>query len=258
MTTTLRHPPLVEAILELRWQLKPNQVGLLADPNYSLIVGKIHERIGKKYPEHVALPSLNIPPEMAPYVVQHQFRTTKDGWPLCQIGSGILTYNDIHNDSHAYLWDSFHDNARELLSAFFESYSAFGALEIEGIYLRYINALEEDFSRAGILKIINEVLSVKIEIPPQIFEKTSTKDNPFFADFRVSYPHENPLGVMEIRVTRGTKNQKEVLFVELGLRTGVSDIPQTINNVNTWIDQAHSLTDCLFNILFNSVMERFQ
>lgn len=159
MTTNLRRPPLVEAILELRWQLKPNQVGLLADPNYPLIVGKIHERIGKKYPEHVALPSSNVPPEMAPYIVQHQFRTTKDGWPLCQVGSGIITYNDIHNDSHPYLWDSFHKGALELMNAFFDSYSGFGTVGIGGIHLRYINALEEDFSRTSILTIIDEVLS---------------------------------------------------------------------------------------------------
>ena len=258
MTITLRHPPLVEAILELRWQLKPNQVGLLADPNYSLIVGKVHERIRKKYPEHIALPSSNVPSEMAPYVVQHQFRTTKDGWPLCQIGSGILTYNDIHNDSHTYLWGSFHEGAHELMKAFFESYSGFGSVEIGSIYLRYINALEEDFARTGILNIIDEVLSIKIEIPPKVFEKTSTRDSPFFADFRVSYPHENPKGVMEIRVARGTNGQKDLLFVELGLRTNDSDIPQTIGEVDTWIKQAHGLTDCLFKILFSSVMERFQ
>ena len=258
MKTDLTHPPLVEAILEVRWQLKPNQVGLLADPNYSLVVGKIHERISKKYPDHISLPSSNVPPEMAPYVVQHQFRSSKDGWPLCQIGSGILTYNDIHNDSHAYRWDSFYDNSRDLIKALFESYSSFGPFEIAGIYLRYINALEEDFARAGILKIISEVLAINIEIPPQIFEKTSTKDNPFFTDFRVSYPHENPPGVMEIRVARGNNNQKDVLLVELGLRTGDSGIPQTAGEVDNWINQAHGLTDCLFRILFNSVMEKFQ
>ena len=89
--------PLVEAIFELRWKLlqpdpqRPPEV----DKNYKLAVGALFAKLHDDYPDHEPLPSSALPDEISAYVVQHRFKTRGSGWPLVQVGQGIMTVNDV-------------------------------------------------------------------------------------------------------------------------------------------------------------------
>ncbi|MCX6750116.1 MAG: hypothetical protein NTZ83_01545 [Candidatus Pacearchaeota archaeon] len=49
----LKNKPLVEAIFELRWQLKEIQPGVKVDPNYKMLIGRVYERLKEEYPDRV-------------------------------------------------------------------------------------------------------------------------------------------------------------------------------------------------------------
>jgi len=99
----LSKKPLVEAIFELRWKLQEPTPGIKIDPNYKLLVGGIYDKIRQSYPFYEQLPTSALPDEIAAYVVQHRFRKATDGWPLVQIGPGVITVND----TEGYTWDDF-------------------------------------------------------------------------------------------------------------------------------------------------------
>src|SRR5437870_557567 len=98
----LRHKPLAEAIFELRWALGTgSSTGFEHDPGFRIFLGRYYDRVHQQYPFVVDLPTAQVPEDMTAHVVRHQFRARQNGWPLTQIGPGILTVN--HNEE--YTWD---------------------------------------------------------------------------------------------------------------------------------------------------------
>ena len=93
----LTHPPLIEAILEVRWQLQQQAPGVAVDPKYKLLVGRLYDRLSRDYPFYEPLPTASMPDEMLGYVVQHRFRTADGAWPLVQVGPGLVTLNDTRD-----------------------------------------------------------------------------------------------------------------------------------------------------------------
>ena len=258
MLEKLTNPPLIEAILEIKWELRPNSAGDLVDSYYSLLIGKIHERIFQKFPEYFPLPLSDFPVEMIPYCVQYQYRSPDGKWPLCQLGPGILTYNDGESEDHTYSWETLKTNSDLLLNAFFESYPSKNDLKIKGVHLHYMNGLDVHFEQQSIFNIINDALSVSVAFPPTMFERTPTVDKPFFVDIKTSFPHENPQGIVNIGIKRGNRNGKDMLFVDLGLQTNDADVPQGITSIKAWIENAHQSSHDLFSALFAKIMEQFK
>src|SRR5438034_9047205 len=91
----LKNKPLVEALVEIRWQLEPGSAtGLSRDPHYKFLLGKLFETVKARFPHHEELPAASVPEEMTSHVVHHRFRKTPSGWPLIQVGPGIFSVNE--------------------------------------------------------------------------------------------------------------------------------------------------------------------
>ena len=106
----LKHAPLVEALLELRWELQQDGESLPArDPAYPLIVGLLYGQVKEGYPCIEALPQSRLPAEVIPFLPTHRFRIGASEWPLVQIGPGIATLNF----TASYRWQRFQAAAEE-------------------------------------------------------------------------------------------------------------------------------------------------
>ena len=87
----LKNKPLIEAILEVRWNLEPGPApGTGRDPHYKFLLGKLFETVKTRFPHHEELPAASIPEELTPYAVHHRFRESANGWPLIQVAQGFL------------------------------------------------------------------------------------------------------------------------------------------------------------------------
>src|SRR5688572_5700647 len=95
--------PLVEAILEIRWAIQPQADGEGIDPGFSIFLGRFYDKVSSEFPESENLPAAMMPEQITPYLVRNRFRKTKGGWPLVQVGPGILSAND----TEAYDWSTF-------------------------------------------------------------------------------------------------------------------------------------------------------
>ena len=91
----LKNPPIVEALVEIRWELTEKALAGYFDPHYQFLLGTFREHIKEKYPFHEALPASEMPDEITGGVVKHRFRIAKDAWPLVQIGPVGLTNSNL-------------------------------------------------------------------------------------------------------------------------------------------------------------------
>lgn len=239
----LKNKPLLEAIFEIRWELKEISKGLKIDPHYKILIGSIYDKVKNEYPYHEQLPTSTIPEEIAGYIIQHRFRKDKDSWPLIQIGPGIITLND----TKGYVWEDFGERIHFLLQSLFESYTELGnSLVFNFIGLRYIDAVNFDFEKNDVFSFLKNNLKLKFEIDKELFNETSIKPLPSDFDFKISFPIQKPDGSLHLRFTNGKNKEIDSIIWETQVRSINEEIPKNRDFIVKWIESAHDLTDLWF------------
>lgn len=249
----LKNKPLIEAIFELRWELQEPQPRVRIDPHYKILIGRIYERVMKEYPFHEQLPTATMPDVIAGYVVQHRFRKDKDKWPLIQLGPGIITLND----TDSYIWEDFETRISYVLNNLFEAYpDAQNNLKVNELLLRYIDAIEFDYSKEDIFDFLEEKMKIKAKIYEEIFKDSGVSKLPLDFDLRFSFPSTKPKGAVYLRFVRGEKRGKEALIWETMVHSMDDDTPKIKEGITTWVKEAHNLTDDWFFKIIEGELER--
>jgi uncharacterized protein (TIGR04255 family) len=252
----LENKPLVEAIFELRWKLQEPTPGVKIDPHYKILIGRAYDRVQDKYPFHEQLPTATMPDEIAGYVVQHRFRKAEDEWPLIQIGPGIITLND----TEGYIWGTFREGVSQVLETLFEAYpEAEKNLKIQGLLLRYIDAIDFDYENDDIFTFLKDKMKMNLELHEQLFDGTGVSKKPRGFDLRLSFPSTNPEGAIHLRFARGKRKDENALIWETQVQSIGDATPTSKDEINTWIDSAHKLTDdWFFKIIEGELKGRFE
>lgn len=239
----LENKPLVEAIFELKWNLQESESGTRTDPHYKLLVGRIYEKIKDEYPFHEQLPTATMPDELVGHVIQHRFRKNENEWPLIQIGPGIITLND----TKGYTWDNFKEKSICMLNTLFETYpDAEINLNVNGLSLRYIDAITFDFKNDNILVFLKEQLKTEIHLYQKLFEDTEVSNLPLGFDMKFSFSSAKPKGNIYLRFVRGKKEELDALMLETIVQSAAEDPPKDTDGIVAWITDAHDLTDDWF------------
>jgi len=246
---------LVEAIFELRWKLpQPDlQKPPLVDGNYKLAVGALFTRLHDNYPEHEQLPSSALPDQISAYVVQHRFKTVGAGWPLVQIGQGILTVNDIQG----YKWETFQPRVTNAVEVLLDTYASMaGDLQVSTLALRYINAIDFDFQKRNVLSYLKENMGFGVELAANL--KTSLDgENPNAMDlslqFQAAVPEDSNV---TMRFFRGQKtNGPSGLMWETSVQARPGTVQSDISGITSWAERAHKLARSLFDALTANVQK---
>ncbi len=207
----LKNKPFVEAIFELRWELQEPTAGMMIDPHYKILIGRVYDRVKDRYPFHEPLPTTTMPDEIAGYVVQHRFRKDKDKWPLIQVGPGIITLNDPEE----YIWEDFEKKICELLNVLYDAYpDSDSNLKVNGLLVRYIDAVDFDYEKENIFNFLKEMLKVNIQVYEKLFDETGVGNLPLGFDLRFSYPSAKPKGAVHLRFIRGKRKDVDALIWE--------------------------------------------
>jgi len=251
----LKNKPLMEAIFELRWELQEPVQGMKIDPHYKILIGRIYDR-EREYPFHEQLPTANMPDEIAGYVVQHRFRKDKDKWPLIQIGPGIITLND----TEGYIWKDFEKRINHLLGSLFEAYQdAESNLKVNGLLLRYIDAIDYNYEKENIFNFLKEKLKVNIQMYDELFKETGVSNLPLGFDLRFSFPSVKPKGAIHLRFVRGKRKDIDALVWETQVQSIGDDVPKMKDQITTWVVNAHELTgDWFFKMIEGELLRRFE
>ena len=252
----LKHPPLVEAILEAKWQLKEGgPQGLLHDPSYSLLVGRLHARIEKVYPCHELLPAAIIPDELTPYQVKHRFRVAENRWPLVQVGPGVVTFNETQNyDTYA----AFHPKAVALIRDLYEAYPEPGGPRINALLLRYIDAVQYDYHQDSVWDFLREKMHVPVALPERFFCGVEVENQPSRFVWESSFSCAVPKGTATLRFATGNRQGGPAIIWEQMLRTDGEDMVQMPDEFPSWLDSAHAVTeDWFLKIIEGDLMQEF-
>ena len=264
----LNNKPLVEAIFEIRWRLEAeSEVNIIdkdgmkhptrVDPHYKLLIGQLYDKIKNDYPFHQELPASKMPDEISAYVIQHRFRKAENLWPLIQIGPGILTVNDTVD----YVWGDFLVKIENVLKILYEIYPKSDEnLMINGLMLRYIDAVDFDFDKDYVFDFLKNQLKTEINLHPELFKDTNVKRKPMKFDLKFDFKSENPKGLIFLRFSKGYNkdlNQYAILW-ETVVKSDQDDIPNDLNSIMKWINNAHDLADdWFFKLIEGELEERF-
>ena len=254
----LTHKPLVEAVFELRWDLQDVGQGVRIDPHNKILPGVLFEKLKGDYPAYEILPAANMPDELSRYIVQHRFRRDQKQWPLIQIGQGIFTFNETDN----YEWGDFNSRVIKAISILFENYPEPSKFNINGLILRYIDAVDIDFKKENILDFLRKELKLNFEINESIFNGTGVVNVPSSIDMRVAFPVTKPAGEIKLRFAKGKKltgEKGDALIWEMVLNSVKTDTPKNVEGIKQWINEAHCLIEkWFFRMIEGNLEARFR
>ncbi|MBW4668789.1 MAG: TIGR04255 family protein [Cyanomargarita calcarea GSE-NOS-MK-12-04C] len=254
----LKNKPLVEAIFEIRWQVE-QQNQLTIDSNTQFIFGRLFNSISSEYPTYEQLPSSVIPDNMAEGLVKHRFRS-KEGWPLVQLGTGILTLNDTEN----YSWVDFKNRIVYAVNQLYKVHPNQQEFRPIQLILRYVDAVDLQ-SEEDIYKFLEEKMKINLSLNPLLFQKTLVEESPIQFDLQFAFKSTKPNGAVNFRLFKGQKinNQNneltEALIWETTIQSPQSDIPKIPLYLDTWLEDAHSIAhDWFFTLIEGDLQRRFE
>ena len=263
-TEKLKNPPLVEAIFEMKWTARTSKpaepvdvtgqvVPSLSAPDdsYEILLGQLFSRLEKSYPFTERLQTVPLP---VPFAPQHRFRKKEGGWPLVQVGPGILTLNDTKN----YKWSDFSKRIKQVLDAFYELHPHKSEILVESLVLRYIDAEPFDYEAQNVLPFLQKNLKVRFGLPGNLFDPSEIHNRPEGLSLTVGYRAERPKGVFQLRIATGTVNEKKSVFWETIVVGQGKDAPQLPTGPAEWVADAHALVHgCFFGLISGELQKRY-
>jgi uncharacterized protein (TIGR04255 family) len=251
----LPNKPLVEALVEIRWELDSPVSNVHLDPHYKILVGRLYDRVKDEYPIYEQLPTATLPDEFAGYLVQHRFRSAPNDWPLVQVGPGILSVNDTAK----YVWEDFRFRAVSAVNWLFEAHPDPASLKINSLLLRYIDARPFDYAHEDVLAFLQEKMRVTVSLPASLFENSSI--DPIAQQFtaQTMFACSEPPGTVTIGFATGQTNERPSLAWETLVRSTDTQVPQMPEGFEAWIDAAHIIThDWFFKLIKGDLLEEFR
>jgi uncharacterized protein (TIGR04255 family) len=251
----LKNKPLVEAILEVRWNISndPVKFPLGFDPNNTLLLGRFSERAEKDYPVRELLPNSQVPDIMVPFMVQHRFRKSPNGWPLVQIGPGIMTVNE----TAGYTWATFKPLCENAVKYLFEAYPDKNSFKAQDVVLRYIDAVDVDFEKENIFSFLEKKMKTTISLPENLFAGTDIEANPRGFNWQVSFFYKK-VGNITVQFGMGVSNNKPSLIWETLVQSTPNILLAVPSDFSVWLENAHNVThDLFFKLIDGELKERF-
>ena len=249
----LKNKPLVEAILETKWKPVAGGPNAPIDPQYRVFMGRFYDRVSQAYPAYEALQTAAIPEEMSFQMPQYRFRTKENEWPLIQLGPGVLTLNE----TNAYEWNDFEKRANWTLERLFESYP--GKLELQSLLLRYINAVEIDYSKEAVTSFLREKMKIGVTYPESLFQCGKVDQIPAGFVLQTSFLANEPKGIVQIKFSKGKVNERPVLLWDTSVMSRGNDLPELPAEFPEWVSSAHLIAeDWFFKLIDGELLQRFQ
>lgn len=255
----LKTSPLVEAWLEVRWTIKADSSsGFPGDP-YPYALGSFYNSVKDVFGFSEELPASKVPMGMLPNVVQHRFRTMKDGWPLIQLGPGVATINF----SSPYSWVDSKERILYFRNKLLEAYSAV-KLEPNFIFLRYRNVYQYEYSTKGSLEFLKKI-NLHIQLPKNIPGIAGVDPNPLQNNLLLEFRLNEPKGVGQIQIANGfftpePGSNLEAMLWELAAGAINEDVPDFYNeeSFGRWLDDIHAvLHDWFLGMIDGELLKEF-
>ncbi|MBU0489462.1 MAG: TIGR04255 family protein [Bacteroidetes bacterium] len=230
--------PLLEVILEVKWQVEsPDDL-----KKCQYLHGDLYAKFRQRYPYREMLVSPEIPMDAYRYVPAHRFRVKENGYPLVQVGPGILTVNT--NDDE-YIWENYERWCVEAFQSLSELYK-FAKSENITLALKYFDFFPFDFKKNDVNKYLADFFHIKVN---QTFLKGA--GNP--SSINLGFFYDTEFGNFSLRIFGGknTNGQMGLVF-----DTNISltrKVPATAE-FSKWLNDAHDYVSESFKAMTKGKM----
>jgi len=261
----LESKPLLEAWLEIRWQLEQGDDSphFMRDPGFPFALGVFYNSIKGQFGYRKDLEASRAPQDMLPYIVRHRFSRGQGEWPLLQLGPGVATVN--FTDS--YTWDQFRETALYLREELLDAYGK-TELKSQEIALRYRNGVPFEYSSNDLLGFLKQNLNTSITLPSHIPGPVSSAPWPTSANIILTFDLLQPRGMGTLQFPTGIRRQKdpetsreiteEMLMWQLSVTSRDNDAPalDDEDEFTHWLTSAHAVIHEWFFSLIDGTLFR--
>ena len=157
--------PLLEVIFEIKWDITNNNDIV----KFQYLHGDLYSILKNDYPKRENLVPAEIPVDIMKNNVMYRFRK-ETGYPLIQIGPGILTLNTIDS---LYYWNDYRNEIIKVTNSLSEVFPEINQTNLF-LTLTYLDFFEINIETENIIEFVNNNLNLNIN---QTFIKNeSTKE----------------------------------------------------------------------------------
>jgi uncharacterized protein (TIGR04255 family) len=220
--------PLLEVIFEINWDIT-NKNDII---NFQYLHGDLYSNIKENYSYRENLLPPEVPYDVAKGMPVYRFRKEEAGYPLVQIGPGILTYNTV---DELYFWESFENEINNLTKSFSVVFSEINKINLIPT-LTYIDFFEIDLQNENIVDFVNQNLNLNVK--QSIIENDRAKD----INLNLSYEIDN--NILSLNLRGGSANNKEGIVLQtklIGKKQKYSSKEQI-----EWLNEAHEICSDIF------------
>jgi uncharacterized protein (TIGR04255 family) len=236
--------PLVEAILEIKWDLSGK-----GDPAHPLFAGAMAGIVADMYPSQERLPAADVPDEYTPHVVKFRMRPPSAAYPLVQAGPGIVTLNSVDD----YSWDTYKNNALHLWDSLQKAYPPFNnglAPRVNNVILKYINS--RPTGSLSPQQYIEQNLHTAVTLPAGVADH-ETAGPPVGVALFVNYPLQRSDTTGTVRIQNGIVNEAPAMLWDLTAE-GKFSIPIDRETFGEWLDYSHGVLENWFFSLVEGIL----
>jgi uncharacterized protein (TIGR04255 family) len=208
--------------------------------------------VSNDYPEHEQLPAAVLPDELVGHVVQHRFRTAPNDWPLIQVGPGILTVNDTDK----YIWPDFRARCVSAVATLFQAHPKPVDLRAANVQLRYIDAIDFDYTSRNVFDFLQEKMKVRMGLPENLFSTGTIASKPSTFGWQSSFHCTSPPSIVSVKFASGHKDDQPALLWETIVEAQNKDVPALPGGFENWLEEAHAITHEWFFKLIEGDLER--
>lgn len=244
------NPPLVEVIAEVHWGLHrlPSIDGAI-DPHFPDFLDRFRRAAKSKGFSHEEL----VVPAEAPLEffggqVTRRFRPKGGGWPLYQIGPGVMSINIVPPYRG---WEEFRPIIRQGFELLLKAHIGLkSSANFNRIQLRYINAFDEEFGMQHPGDFVRDELKLGVEVPTKLKASLRKGDANIQHEGRLMTLLGDPDGAAGVLSwNKGKKEDREAVIVQIDIRAGDKSVPKTVRNMMTWLDKAHAAVHTWFHAI---------
>jgi len=226
----LPNAPLVEVIVELRWNITKEDL-----VNVQYLFGDIYTELKLEFPHRESITPVEIPIELLINQPMYRYSPGENQYPLYQVGPGIVTINTI---AELYEWPDYARQVKRVTEKLFKLYPFKKGQKINPSIL-YLDFFAFAFENSNVMDFLNEMFNITYN---QNFLNISSY--PSEINFGFSYHVEN---VGEVKVNfQKAKNHLQQEGILVQSRVTGKNIIANNDAISHWLDIAHELCSDLF------------
>lgn len=244
--------PLVEVVAELRWKLQPVtgfQDGPSIDPHFGVFSSEFETaaRAAGFASVEQLVPDV-VPLAVLAHKVTKRFRIAPGGYPLFQIGPGVMSVNMVPPYKG---WAEFSKVLKQGLALLWSTYPMPDKyLSLRQIELRYIDA----FTRSHGVEQRNDFLvrdiGVAAPLPARILATGANVPDAVQQSSQAVISLKKPVDSIGIlQVEHGTSGDADAVLATFVVRKSGSDLDASPENIAAWFDEAHAIAREWFDAL---------